>query len=84
MQLTLPLLGLAAIALAAPAPTSNNDIANQDQDHVLFLIINDGNNNNDAHALSVRQLDRCDWDSYCLPEYQKCVKTCNSIFTSDW
>jgi hypothetical protein len=82
MQLTLPLLGLAAIALAAPAPTSDNHIANQDQDHVLYLITNDGNN--DAHALSVRQLDRCDWDSYCLPEYQKCVKTCNSIFTSDW
>jgi hypothetical protein len=77
MQLTLlPLLGLVAIALAAPAPTSNNDVA-ANQDHVLYL---PASNN----ALSVRQEDRCDWESYCLPAYQKCVKSCDSLKNSDW
>jgi hypothetical protein len=81
MQLThLPLLGLVALALAAPAPTSpNKDVANPD--HVLYLITNNDDKN---HALSVRQEDRCDWESYCLPEYRKCVKSCNSLKNSDW
>jgi hypothetical protein len=77
MQLTIFLLSLVAIALAAPAPTSDNDIANQD--HVLYLPVT-----NSGSVLSIRQEDRCDWDSYCLPEYQKCVKSCNSLKNSDW
>ena len=40
-----------------------------------------GNGNN---ALNVRQEDRCDWDSFCLPEYKKCVKSCKSLSNSDW
>ena len=80
MQLTITLLGLAAIVLAAPAPTSNKDVANPDQ--VLYLItISDSES---ANALKIRQENRCDWDSYCLPAYQKCVKSCNSLKNSDW
>jgi len=78
MRSTLTLFGLVAIALAAPASTSNNDVVNQD--HVLYLVSNNDNNDN---ALRARQ-DRCDWDSYCLPEYQKCVKSCNSLKNADW
>jgi hypothetical protein len=79
--LTLTLLTLLASALAAPAPISNNDIANPD--HILHLpATKTGNGNN--NALSSRQEDRCDWDSFCLPEYQKCVKSCKSLSNSDW
>jgi hypothetical protein len=84
MHLTLlPLIGLVALALAAPAPTSpNKDVA--DQDHVLYLITNSDDNKSNNAAVSVRQEDRCDWESYCLPEYHKCVKSCNSLKNSDW
>ena len=78
--LTLTLLTLLASALAVPAPISNNnDITNPD--HILYLPAKNGNGNN---ALNVRQEDRCDWDSFCLPEYKKCVKSCKSLSNSDW
>jgi len=80
MLVTFSLLGLLAMAIAAPAPTSNMDIdiANQDSnDHVLHVPTSD-------NALSRRQTERCDWDNFCLPEYKKCVKSCNSLKNSEW
>lgn len=79
---TLPfLVSLLALALAAPAPASNNnnDIANQD--HALYLPTTNPDSNT---SLNARQEKRCDWDAYCLPAYQKCVKSCKSLFNSDW
>jgi hypothetical protein len=73
MHLTITLLGLlASTILAAQAPTSN-------QDHVLYLPVANSDNN----ALAILQ-DRCDWDAYCLPAYQKCVKSCDSLKNADW
>jgi hypothetical protein len=77
--LTLTLLTLLSSALAVPAPISNKHIVNQD--HVLYLpAANAGDNTN---ALRARQ-ERCDWEAYCLPAYQRCVRSCNSLKNSDW
>lgn len=80
MLVTLSLLSLLASAIAAPAATSNTDIANQDShDHVLYVPTSNSDN-----ALSSRQAGRCDWDTVCLPKYKQCVKSCNSLKNSDW
>lgn len=79
--LTLTLLTLLASALAAPAPISNKDKDIVNQDHVLYLPAT--NNGDNANALSARQ-ERCDWEAYCLPAYQRCVRSCNSLNNSDW
>jgi len=80
MLVTLSLLSLLASAIAAPASTSNIDIANQDShDHVLYVPTASANN-----ALSSRQAGRCEWANVCLPKYQQCVKSCNSLKNSDW
>jgi hypothetical protein len=80
--ITLPLLvSLLALAFAAPAPASNNNDNIVSQDHILYLPTTNPDSNN---ALHIRQEKRCDWDAYCLPAYQKCVKSCKSLFNSDW
>ena len=79
MRSTLTFTLLALLSSAIAAPISNKDIANQD--HILYLpAANDGDNTN---ALSARQ-ERCDWEAYCLPAYQRCVRSCNSLKNSDW
>jgi hypothetical protein len=79
--LTLTLLTLLSSALAAPAPISNKDNNIANQDHVLYLPA--ATNGDNTKALSARQ-ERCDWESYCLPAYQRCVRSCNSLKNSDW